>query len=134
MEPPFAAGAGAAGSKTATYLCKGLPAARIAIGLSAFSAPGLFVRGLRLREVEDPAAVFITRMVGARDLLLGVGALAASREARRLWLALGLAADAADAAAAALALRGGAPKPGMVISLVAALGAVGLGAWALADR
>jgi hypothetical protein len=118
----------------AGFLSKAIPAMRIAIGVSAFGAPGLFVRGLALREAEDPAAAFLARMAGARDLLLGVGALAARQDARRLWLALGLAADAADATAAALALRSGARGRGMLISLAAALGAVGLGAWALADR
>lgn len=78
-----------------------LAGARIALGVGLVLAPGLAARtwfgsderGLRL----------VLQSIGARDLALGAGLLAANGDAGR-WLAAGVAADVVDAVASARAV------------------------------
>jgi hypothetical protein len=64
-------------------------------------------------EGSSPAVAFFARLVGARDAILGAGALAAIQQeggagasARvRPWMSYGAVADAADAFATLLAYR-----------------------------
>jgi len=108
-----------------------LPALRIAVGAGALAAPQLIEPVLGLKMRGDAAALFMARLFGARDVLLGVGALTAGPAGKPLWFKLGLACDAADAASGLLASRDGAPKRAVAFSLATALGAVGLGIAAL---
>jgi hypothetical protein len=108
-----------------------LPLLRIAAGAGAYAFPDLTgkVLGLKLKDNHD--AVFLGRLFGARDVLLGLGTLASTGEAKKLWWRLGIIADVADAGAGILGVRAGAPKRGHIMSTAAALGAVGLGISAL---
>jgi hypothetical protein len=108
-----------------------LPAVRIAAGAGACAAPQLLEPLLGLPMQDNNAAVFMARLFGARDILFGVGALAAGPAAKPLWFKLGLACDAADAAAGVLSYREGMPRRAMVFSLATALGAFALGVAAL---
>ena len=82
--------------------------------------------GFGLDPEANPQAPYLGRLFGARDVALGVGTLQASGEARKQWL------DAADAAAALAAGRGG-YLPSLAAGLVfaPAIAAVGLGVAAL---
>jgi hypothetical protein len=80
---------------------------RLAIGVGAWVAPNLTGRLFGLDPQSNPQSVYMARLFGIRDVALGIGALSASPEARRLWLQLGLLSDVADAGAAALARRDG---------------------------
>ena len=101
-----------------------LPQARIAIGTGAWLAPNLSGRMFGLDPAANPQAAFLGRLFGARDIALGVGALAASAESRRLWWQLGIACDVLDAAAGVLAGRNGTlPKAAAALATVTAIGA-----------
>jgi hypothetical protein len=92
---------------TSEAAIKSLASGRIAVGLCAWLGPAVFGRALRLDRPNDGQTAFVSRLFGARDVALGVGALAARGGARRSWLLAGIACDAADAAAATLAGRTG---------------------------
>jgi hypothetical protein len=78
---------------------RGLAAFRIVLGTVAWVAP----RGLsRLFGVPPervtPELEYMNRVFGVRAVTLGVGYLASSGEARRLWHRLWILCDAADTA------------------------------------
>lgn len=104
-----------------------LPAARLAIGAGAYAFPDLTGKVFGLDMADNHSAVFMGRLFAVRDIVLGVGALASTGEARALWWRLGILADAADATAGYLGLKAGAPKLGMIMSTAAALSAIGMG-------
>jgi hypothetical protein len=76
-------------------------AARVAAGLAFAAAPGRAGGLLIASDADTPGARLFIAAFGARDVLLGAGALpalASGRPARR-WLAACVAADGFDAAA-----------------------------------
>jgi hypothetical protein len=81
---------------------------RIGVGLLLAVAPGMFVR----RFVQDEASgslILFTRTVGARDLALGLGSLAAVRSEStddvRRWVRAGLISDSLDLVAGLASAR-----------------------------
>lgn len=79
-----------------------LAAGRVALGTTALTLPGVLVTVLFGRGEDEPgrrALRMFTRMLGVRDLALGVATLAAldHPRARRRLVGLGAAADAVDA-------------------------------------
>ena len=108
-----------------------LAAGRCAIGAGIWLAPGPVWRALGLGEPE-PRALTVGRLAASRDLLLGVWALAAlgdRRRLRRLALATALV-DGADAVAFGLALGEGEElREAAVRGLAAAVPATLAGAW-----
>jgi hypothetical protein len=114
-----------------TYPDKSLPAGRIAIGIAAWAAPQLMGPVLGLALADSQEGKFMSRLFGARDVILGIGPLASSGPARKLWLRLGVACDLVDVAAAGLGLLGGAPKRAMITAGSTALAASALGVAAL---
>jgi len=107
---------------------KALAALRVVIGVAAWLAPRHSGKGFGLDPEANPQAPYLGRLFGARD----VGTLQASGEARKQWLRIGIAVDAADATAALAAGRGGYLPPlaaGLVFA--PAIAAVGLGVAAL---
>jgi len=70
---------------------------RVIIGLSALVAPGLAVRALM--GESTPTTRTLTRMLGARDLVLGVGAITTLKERTQdaEWVSMGAVADGVDA-------------------------------------
>lgn len=103
-----------------------LGAARIALGVGSWLLPGVLARVLGAPIRRHPPLPFVTRAFGARDVALGVGLLAADTPAERnRWLVLGMAVDAADAAAGVLAgLRRQVPRTSAALLTVTPLAAV----------
>lgn len=90
---------------SADLAARGIALARIAIGVGATLAPRM------VSQVQfgttSPAQTITVRMLGARDLALGIGALLAARHGSsglRGWVEAGALADGVDALAF---LRGG---------------------------
>lgn len=112
-----------------------LVAARFLIGGGAFAAPVLSLRLGGIDPRPRPQSAYVLQLVGVRDALLGIGVLASSGEARRLWWSVGIACDLADAASAMAELAAGrVPRNGRSAAVLLAspfLGAA-LGAAALA--
>ena len=81
-------------------------ATRIGVGLVLVVVPRA-MEGWVGPAARRPEAKMLTRIAGARDVALGVGALMALWEGTpaRRWLRLGAAVDAADALASLVALR-----------------------------
>jgi uncharacterized MnhB-related membrane protein len=70
----------------------GIAAARSAAGVALLAKP-------ELARAHPGAERMLTRLVGVRDLALGLGTAAAlTRGDARIWLAAGLASDVSDAA------------------------------------
>jgi hypothetical protein len=75
---------------------------RMAFGLAALLAPGLSSRFMFGRHADTPGTRVFARMLGGRDLAIGLGAvIALDRGAPvRGWLEAGALADGVDAATA----------------------------------
>jgi hypothetical protein len=106
---------------------------RVAIGGVLMAAPQITKPfWVRNRDYNGGVALF-GRMVGARDLGIGAGLLAAlgSGAPTGGWLAVGMLADAADIAAAAIE-RDRLPPTALPIFIAVAGSGVLMGAYALA--
>lgn len=108
----------------ATSLGRGYGLARVGAGAGLLLAPRL---GARL--LGDPGATRTVRLLGVRDLLLGIDALLAPPGSRawRRAMALGAAADAADAVITARRSRD--REPFARIVLLSAITGMATGAW-----
>ena len=95
---------------------------RIVVGASAWLAPNLSGRLFGLDPERNPQASYVGRLFGARDVVLGAGALRAPRRQKEKWLKAGLACDVADTAAGMMAgARGTLPAPAAaLVTLTAA--------------
>ncbi|HSK21594.1 MAG TPA: hypothetical protein VK906_00370 [Egicoccus sp.] len=108
---------------------RALAATRIALGVALFVAPRQAARGWIGGDVDGVGTAAAVRGLGARDVALGVGLLAASgprddhRDLHR-WLEAGIVADVADAAATVLMGRPDL-KRGAVVALAASGAAIG---------
>ena len=114
----------------AGLLVRGIALARIAIGVVATAAPRA---GARFQfGAATPAQAVTLRMLGARDLGLGIGALLAARHGSaglRGWAEAGALADAVDALAF---LRDGpaASARGPRLTALVAAGSAACSVWA----
>ena len=81
-------------------LALGLASGRIAIGVVSLLAPGFVVRAMMGADAVSGETRLLLRIVGARDLALGIGVLAAlDRDAPvRGWLRASAVVDGLDAA------------------------------------
>jgi hypothetical protein len=86
-------------------LAVGLAGGRIAIGVGSLLAPGLVGRTMTGRDGSEGGTRLFARMVGARDLGLGLGLLVALDRGApvRGWLEASAVVDGLDAAACLLA-------------------------------
>jgi hypothetical protein len=86
-------------------LAVGLSGARIAIGVVSLLAPGVVCRAMMGPEGDSGGTRLLLRVVGARDLALGIGALAAMDRGGPLqgWLRASAVVDGLDAAGSLLA-------------------------------
>jgi hypothetical protein len=86
----------------------GLALFRIALGTAAWVAPRRLTRTFGVPEDRiTPELDYMNRVFGVRAVTLGVGYLASSGDARRLWHRLWLLCDTADTAmGAAMIARG----------------------------
>jgi hypothetical protein len=96
----------------------------VGFGLAPQVTAPLWIGGL----ARNPGAQFFCRLVGARDLVLGAGVLAAlaTDADLRPWLLAGVGADAADFAAT-VAMRDELPRAAVANAMATTLGAVALG-------
>ncbi len=91
----------------ARLLARVLACIRIGIGITLFAAPRTAARRWIGDDLSRSASV-LTRGLGARDLVIGVGQLVAVDDPEHdldSWLDAGIAADAADATGALLSRR-----------------------------
>jgi hypothetical protein len=86
-------------------LAVGLAGGRIAIGVVSLLAPGLVGRAMIGSEGDSGGTRLLLRVVGARDLGLGIGVLAALDRGApvRGWLRASAVVDGLDAAGSLLA-------------------------------
>lgn len=90
----------------------GLAGFRIVLGAASWAAPGPLARAYGVPEDRlTPELEYMTRVFGVRAVALGIGYLASSGEARRLWRLLWLLCDTADTAMGAAMLAGGRLAP-----------------------
>jgi hypothetical protein len=103
---------------------------RIAIGAAALAVPGLGGRVMFGRGGSGPGIKALVRMLGGRDVVLGLGVvIALDRGAPvRGWLEAGAVADTVDLVASVLA-RDEMPRSAYVNSVALAGGAALAGLW-----
>ena len=90
------------GTALAGTAATAVAAGRVALGLVALARPDVPARPWVGASADDLSAQVFGRALGARDLALGLGALAALRQPRPAsasWLAAGALSDALDVAA-----------------------------------
>jgi hypothetical protein len=111
-------------------LAVGLFAGRIAIGVLSLLAPGLVGRAMIGPDGESGGTRVLLRVVGARDLALGIGVLAAlDRSAPvRGWLRASAIVDGLDAVGSLLARRHLRPTVFPAVAVAATTGAL-LSGW-----
>jgi hypothetical protein len=108
-------------------------AGRVGLGLAALTWPSVPARPWVGTSADDLTARVFGRALGARDLAMGLGALAALRrpgagpEAARVWVAAGALSDALDVVASLSAWRE-LPRTGRWLVAVSAGGAALAGA------
>jgi hypothetical protein len=113
----------------------GLSLGRIAFGATALVNPDLTARTVQLDPVANPQLPFAIRLLGTRDLALGLATLVSRGRAQRGMLGLGVLVDGGDAAAAYLAMQHGALTRKTALIVVApAVAAVGSGLVGLLKR
>ena len=91
-------------------LARAYAGGRVAIGVAMLLFPRRVIAGLAGgRDEVTPALVFVTRILGVRDAILGAGTLAAIEEddagRLRTWMTYGAIADGGDALAALAGYR-----------------------------
>ena len=106
-------------------------AGRIGFGAALLAEPERFVVPWIGRDGAHAGPRVLGRALGARDLVLGAGAISASDDAVLTWLIAALAADATDLLAT-LGAGSGVPLRGRVLVGVAAFGGLALGVAAVA--
>ena len=104
---------------------------RLAIGLGFLADPVTSVRVLGVDSATAKRMTFLARMTAGRDIVLGVGTVAARTPSTQAgWLAAGAVADAIDAVALGAGLRSGRLRGVPAIGI--AVGAAGAAGVALA--
>ena len=111
---------------------KQLGAVRAVVGAASWIAPRLSGKTFGLDANDNPAAPYLGRLFGARDVALAYGAMTTTGEEQDRWLVAALGCDIADAAAGIAAWRAGYLKPlSSFLVTAAAVNGVVLGAIAL---
>ena len=91
------------------YAAMAVAAGRVGLGVAALARPSVPARPWVGPSADDPGAQVLGRALGARDLALGLGALAAARNEPSgswpagAWYAAGALSDALDVAVTAAA-------------------------------
>lgn len=109
-------------------------ASRMAFGVAIWALPGPVGRALGVDMTRDPLAIYLSRLMGARDVALAWELLVTEGEAQRRWLIACMVCDAADTLAAAAAGRSGMSKRTTAMLLAASLGPLVRGAIVLNAR
>ncbi|GGI05007.1 DUF4267 domain-containing protein [Egicoccus halophilus] len=109
------------------FAARCLAATRIGLGLALFLAPERAARGWIGDDAGSNGAATAVRALGARDVALGVGMLAAIGDDHtdlRRWVEAGIVADLADGAATLLGGRTDRTR-GLVVVMAASGAAFG---------
>ena len=112
-------------------IARAIAAGRVGLGTGLAIAPQRFTRLWLGPDSRRAATQVASRSLGARDAILGAGALLADEGQLRAWVAAAVVADTADLVATVAAGRS-VPIAGRVIVGAFALGGAALGAVALA--
>ncbi len=113
---------------------KTLAGIRAAIGVLTWLAPRLAARLFGISPDANPQLPYVARLFAVRDLALAAGLQSSSGDALRLWVRIGMACDAADAAAGLLAgRRGELSRLSTVLVTAPALTGISLGSAILRD-
>jgi hypothetical protein len=112
------------GEMTASLIARLVAAARIGFGVALVVAPERVTSLWLGSDAGRPGARVLTRGLGARDLALGVGALAAADSQLQPWVAAAIVADSADLVATVTAGKSLPLTGRAVVGAVAAGGAV----------
>jgi hypothetical protein len=115
----------------ATRLARLIAAGRVGFGVVLVAIPARLTVPWLGDDGQRPAAQVLGRGLGARDLALGVGALAVPNAQLRPWVAAAIAGDAADLLSTLIA-GDDVPVRGRIATAAVAAGAVVLGGVALA--
>jgi hypothetical protein len=115
----------------ARSLGRAVAVGRIGFGLGLILAPERVTGPWLGRDARRAGTRVAARGLGARDVGLGAGALAAGEDALAVWLAAAVAGDLADLTAT-LAAGDSLPLSGRLLVGALAAGGAGLGAVALA--
>jgi len=105
---------------------------RVLVGAALTLAPKAAAAGWIGKDAGRPPVTSVTRALGVRDAVMGLGVLSTldDAEAAKPWLAACVAADAVDLAATLVA-RDQLPRQGAAAVTVVAAGSAALGAWLL---
>ncbi|MDN5895296.1 MAG: hypothetical protein L0H93_14890 [Nocardioides sp.] len=113
----------------------GLALGRLAIGATSVATPDLAAKLFRLDCANNPQLSYLLRLFGGREILIGALTLAAGGSARRALVLGGVAVDAVDVLAAAVAGREGVvSKPTSALLMAPAAAAVVAGGFGLRPR
>ncbi len=107
---------------------------RTLVGAGTWLAPRLSGSLFGVDAKANPQLPYVARLFAIRDLALAAGLQASDGDAMRSWVQIGIACDAADVAAGALAGRRGelSPLSTLLVTATALMG-VGLGISVLRD-
>jgi hypothetical protein len=113
---------------------KALAGIRAAIGGLTWLAPRLAARLFGIDAAANPQLPYVARLFAARDIALAAGLQSSTGDALALWVRIGIACDAADAAAGLLAGRRGELSTFSTVLVTApALAGIALGSAVLRD-
>jgi hypothetical protein len=115
----------------ADRLTQGIAIGRLGFGAAMLAVPERVTRPWIGAEARGAGTQVVVRSLGARDLVIGAGALTSSGADQQRWLLAALVSDATDLIAS-LAAGATLPLRGRVLVVAAAGGAVAAGAVALA--
>jgi len=110
----------------ATTVATAVARVRIAIGIAAVVVPGPAVEAIGARSGSSGLAPLLARMVGTRDIALGLGTIVALDRGApvRGWLEGSALADAGDCVAAVLGRRSMTPRAFRTTAGIAAASAI----------
>lgn len=113
---------------------KGLIVSRMAFGVAIWTLPGPVGKAFGVNITPDPLVIYLSRLMGARDVALAWELHVTEGDAQRKWLIACMVCDAADTLAAIAAGRNGFSKRTTAMALGASLGPMVRGTIALREQ
>jgi hypothetical protein len=107
---------------------------RMTFGAVVWAFPGPVGKAFGVDMTRDPLASYLSRLIGARDVVLAWGLIVTEGEAQRKWLLTCMACDGADTLAAVAGGVNGLSKRTTTMLLAAALAPMVRGAVALREQ